>query len=271
MTFKKSKATSELLCSFSPERTKIRSLLRKASQGNISAFTQVAAAYTNLISEYLYLCGLTEAQHRNTSIQRVLVDCWRYLPYTRRVSDFERFLQVQLEKTASHISTDKLDAQHPALSSLNHTERFLLAARVFENWTFKSLKLSLRKSKIDISHELTKLKCKLTDFKLHLLKGYEAMQVGQVNDLLEGKFSSKKARKVEQELAGQYHAHQFKANWLSYRCELADLRLNMTLSDIELKQLSENISEVLKQEPMERPRLSDSLINQISFVRMPSI
>lgn len=255
--------------SFSPERSKTRSLLRKAAQGNVHSFVQAAASYTNFISEYLYLSGITGSTQRHFEVQRVLSDCWRYLPYTRRVSDFERFLQVRLERHAEYCSLE-LPEPHNHLSDLDHTERFLLAARVLEGWSTKSLKLALRCTKRELSHSLMKLKCKLTGFRTHMLRGSELYQVLRVSELLEGEFANKAARKVEQELSGHFHAHQFKADWLSYRCELADLRLEMALSEADAQELNERVTKLIKQQPMEKPRLADSLINQITFIRLPS-
>lgn len=259
------RATTDL----SVERPKIRALLKKGSRGNVYAFLQAASYYTNFISEYLYLCGLTEVASRHFRVQQLLSDCWRYLPYTRRVSDFERFLFVQLERVeiASEL---RLGEPHTALNTLSHNERFLLTARVFEGWTFKSLKLASRSSKSEIASDLMRLKCKLTGFKTHMLKTQELFQVQRVSDLLEGQYSDKAARKVEQELATQYHAHQFKADWLSYRCELADLRLEMLLGEDDNAQLIDRVAQMLKQQPMQQPKLSESVINQISFFRIPT-
>ena len=269
MTLRKSKAARASRVSLSPERCKIRALLKKASNGNVYAFAQATASYTNLMSEYLYLTGVTDPRERLFQVQQLLADCWRYLPYTRRVSDFERFLQVNLERTGQRTSL-RLGSPHEALSALDHRERFLLAARVFEGWSLKSLKLAFRCNKRDLAHDLMQLKCKLCGFQTHLLRANEQHQVLRVSELLEGGLSDVEARKVERELATHYHAHQFKADWLSYRCELADLRLEIVLDETQSAELNQRIFELLKQQPMEQPRLTDSIINQFTFVRLPS-
>ncbi len=251
------------------ERRLIRSLLRKASRGNALAFVQAAAHYVNFISEYLYLAGTTDSTERLFQTQKILRDCWRYLPYTRRVSDFERFLQVSLERHQAN-KHSALPVSHAVLGQLDHRERFLLAARTLESWTHKSLRLALRCSSQELSVSLMELKCKLVSFDSKLLRKEEQEQVQHVSDLLEGVLSCNAARSVEKQLGSQYHAHQFKADWLAYRCELADLRLTMIPSSAEKSELSERVIQLIKQQPMERPGLADSLINQISFVRLPS-
>ncbi len=269
MTLIKRKSVRRAASSLVVERSKIRALLKKGSRGNVYAFTQAVSHYSNFLSEYLFLAGVTDPEERSARIEKLLADCWRYLPYTKRVSDFERFLLVQLERLDFDCRL-RLDEPHQTLENLSHEERFLLAARVFEGWSFKSLRLALRCSKRELSVDLMRLKCKLTGFKTHMLKARELFQVLRVSDLLEGQYDDKAARKVEQELASQYHAHQFKADWLSYRCELADLRLQMIGDEDENEALIGRVAALLKQQPMEQPSFSDSVINQFSFIRLPS-
>ena len=131
------------------------------------------------------------------------------------------------------------------------------------------MKLSLRVGKRELSTELMNLKCKLCEFPFESLKPEEQLQVLKVSELLEGELSDNAARRIETDLAEHYHAHQFKAEWLSYRCELADLRIHMLITADQVNELKERTTALLKQQPMEQPRLADSLINQISFVRLP--
>lgn len=269
MTLRKPKTVRRSFESFSPERSKIRALLKKASRGNVYAFSQATAPYLNLISEYLFLSGVTDPRERLFQVQQLLADCWRYLPYTRRVSDFERFLQVSLERQGRDASLNLLPP-HEALGTLDHQERFLLVARVFEGWSLKALKLAFRCTKSELAADLMQLKCRLCGFQTHLLRASEQHEVLCVSELLEGGLSEAQARKIERDLCRQYHAHQFKADWLSYRCELADLRLDMLLQPSETAELNDRIAELLKQQPMEQPRFTDSIINQFTFVRLPS-
>ncbi|EDY85049.1 hypothetical protein VDG1235_4683 [Verrucomicrobiia bacterium DG1235] len=268
MTLRKLRAPRVSPGSFSPERRKIRSLLRKASRGNVHAYVQATASYTNLISEYLYLCGFDHKEERLFELRTILSDCWRYLPYTRRVSDFERFLQVRLERLSKR-SSAVFSGPHEALSELSHEGRFLLAARFLNDWSVKSLRLALRTSKKEISEAIMRLRCKLTGVELEKLTWVEQAQIYRVSELLEGGYSDKACRKIEKEIGSQYHAHQFKADWLSYRCEMADLQTEMSLSAEDTADLTESVTQLIKQQPMEKPRLYDSLVNQISFVRLP--
>ncbi|MDQ8205418.1 hypothetical protein [Pelagicoccus sp. SDUM812003] len=269
MTLRKLKTARREPSAFSPERSKIRSLLRKASRGNALSFVLATASYSNLVSEYLYVAGITSHSRRMFEVQRVLSDCWRYLPYTRRVSDFERFLQVRLERYPLERECS-FAGEHLPLNELTHEERFLLVARIFGGWSHKSLRLALRLSKRELSEALMSLKCKLVGFRLDTLKASELAQVLRVSELLEGELTDKQARHTEKELRECYHAHQFKADWLSYRCELADLRLSMCMTEADQNELSERISQLIRQQPMEKPGFTDSVINQFSFVRVPT-
>ncbi|MDQ8185225.1 hypothetical protein [Pelagicoccus sp. SDUM812002] len=268
MTLKKFRVPRLSQGSFSPERRLTRSLLRKAATGNVHAYVQATSSYSNFVSEYLYLAGLTDKSERHFEIKNVLADCWRYLPYTRRVSDFERFLQVRLERYQAS-SKPRFAAPHDSINKLSHEGRFLLASRILNNWSHKSVRLALRTKKKELSDSLMRLRCLLTGVEAEKLTWVEQAQIMRISELLEGGFSNKDCRKIEKEVSGQYHALQFKADWLSYRCELANLSSEMTLAEEELAELNASIIDLIKVQPMEKPRLYDSLVNQISFVRLP--
>lgn len=270
MTLRKLRAARTSQSSFSPERRNTRTLLRRAARGNVHAYVQATSPYVNLISEYLYLAGVTQKTERLFELKQVLCDCWRYLPYTRRVSDFERFLQVRLEKVEQRKGA-VFPETHSRFKTLSHEGRFLVAARLLNNWTSKSLRLSLRTSKEEISSSMMELRCKLVGIDTKKLRQSERFQILRVSDLLEGSYSEDTCRKIEKEISSHYHAHQFKADWLEYRCELADLQTEMVLSPEENLELAEQITEIIRQQPMEKPRLYDNIVNQISFVRLPLI
>lgn len=232
------------------------------------AFIQATTPYAELISEYLYLAGFIEKKSRLFELKQVLCDCWRYLPYTRRVSDFERFLQVRLERSQDKV-TPHFAGTHSGLAKLSHEGRFLLVARVFNNWSHKTLRLALRTRKGEVSETMLQLRCALTGVETDTLTYVERAQISRVNEVLEGTQSDKVCRKIEQQVSNQYHALQFKADWLAYRCELADLQTEMALSPEDLAELTEATTAQIKQQPMEKPPLYDSLVNQISFVRLP--
>ncbi len=99
-------------------------------------FTQAAICYLDFLSEYHYLIGYSDEEERLNAIESTLLECWKYAPYIRRVSDFERFLGVLLEKRSSHLST-AFKTPHEKLGQLNHTQRFLLVARTFHNWPYR--------------------------------------------------------------------------------------------------------------------------------------
>ncbi len=268
MTLKKFRVPRLTQDSFSPERRQIRSLLRKAARGNVHAYVQASSTYANFVSEYLFLAGFTEKTERMFELKNVLADCWRYLPYTRRVSDFERFLQVRLERYSNN-AKPSFEAPHQALAKLSHEGRFLLAARFLHSWSNKSIRLALRIKKKELAAAIMNIRCLLTGIQPEKLTYVEQAQIMRISELLEGGFSDKDCRKIEKEVSGQFHALQFKADWLSYRCDLAVLKLEMNLDTEEIAELNNAMTDLIKAQPMEKPRLYDSLVNQISFVRLP--
>jgi hypothetical protein len=269
MTFLKSTASNSAASPISLNRSKIRSLFRKGGAGNASAFVQATSYYLDLISEYFYLLGYTEPSGRLSEIEATLFECWRYAPYIRRVSDFERFLEIQLEKRNKDRFLD-MPEPHAHLNHLHHQQRFLLVARVYQGWTYRSLHLATRIKKPDLGQALSDLKCLVTGFKPQLLKTQEQVLVIRLSQLMEGELKTRNARALEKDLAKHFHVLQFKALWLGYRCELAELKVKMSIDPEQLEKFKNSLNDKLKSLPVERPKFRESVLNQISFMRVHS-
>lgn len=269
MTFLKGTSSNKHSSPISLNRGKIRAYFRKAGSGNEFAFIQASAYYLDFISEYFYLLGYIDPRVRLVEIRSTLFECWRYAPYIRRVSDFERFLEIQLEKRSSDRSLD-LSEPHSRLNELNHQQRFLLIARVYQSWTYHSIRLATRIKKHDLGRTLSDLKCSITGFKSQMLKTQEQALIIRLSELMEGELKTSDARAIEKDIATHFHVLQFKAEWLSYRCELADLKAQMSIDAEQIEAFKNTLHEELKELPIERPKLRESLLNQISFSRIPS-
>lgn len=269
MTFLKSTVSNNAPSSISIDRSKIRSLFRKGGAGNVSAFTQAAAYYLDLLSEYFYLLGYTDPCDRLFEIEATLFECWRYAPYIRRVSDFERFLEIQLEKRSQDRFLD-LPEPHSHLGQLDHLQRFLLVARIYQGWTYRSLYLATRKKKPELDRTLADLKCLVTGFKPQLLKTQEQLLIIRLSQLMEGELKTRDARAIEKDLAKHFHVLKFKAQWLGYRCELAELKVQMNIDSDVLTSFKNSLNDKLKDLPVERPKFRESILNQISFMRAHS-
>jgi len=267
MTFLKGASSHQSPSPISLNRSKIRRLLRKARVGNAFAFTQAASYYFDFISEYFFLLGYVDGRGRLFEIRLTLLECWRYAPYIRRVSDFERFLEIQLEKRSGDRSLD-LPEPHSQLNGLNHQQRFLLVARVYQSWTYRSIQLATRVKKTDLARALSDLKCLVTGFKPQLLKTQEQVLIIRLSELMEGELKTKDSRAIEKDVANHYHVLQFKADWLGYRCELAELKAQMQIDPEQIDSFKNSLNGKLKEMPVERPKLRESLLNQISFMRI---
>ena len=269
MTFKKDLISPSLpkldLC-----RNKVRSLLKKSGDRNPCAFTQAAACYNEFLSEYFYLLGFTSVDARLEEIRSTLLRCWQYAPYIRRVSDFERFLQIQLERSAHVPSLDLPESSYRTINDLNHTQRFLLVARNYQNWSYRALHLATRIKKSEITHALTKMKCVLTGFDPEELTDSEWELLLQVNDLIEGELKTREIRAIEKAIAKRPLILKFKADWLQFRCGLAEIKEQMLIRPERIEQFKESLTQDLDSIPVKQPKLRDALINQISFTRIPS-
>lgn len=269
MTFLKGRSSHSHSSPILQDRSKIRQLLRKGGSGNTAAFAQATAYYLDFLSEYFYLLGYIDPRDRLFEIRSTLLECWRYAPYIKRVSDLERFLEVELEKRSQECFID-LPNPHHRLGQLNHLQRFLLVARVFQDWSYRYLLLATRIKKHDIGKVLSDLKCELIGFKQQLLKTHEQVLIIRLSECLEGGLKTREAREVEKAVAERFHVLDFKAQWLAYRCELADLKAQMAIDHERIDQFKSELTEELKDLPLDPPKLKESLLNQISFMRLPS-
>lgn len=225
--------------------------------------------YLDFLSEYFYLLGFTKEEERLAQIHSTLLDCWRYAPYIRRVSDLERFLEIQLEKRSSgHAAV--FDSPHARIGELNHVQRFLLVARTYQSWTYKSLQLATRIKKHEIPSALTQLKCTLTGIDSFALKTSQQIFLFRVNDLLEGELKTSESRIIEKEIHEHSLILQFKADWLAYRCELAELKQQMDFEPSVVNGFKKRLIEDFQTVPNNQPRFRDYLINHFSFKRIPT-
>ncbi len=257
------------LSSITASRNATRKLIRKASKGKFHAFSQLSVQYLDFLSGYFYTIGYVDIEQRSEEIIKLLVKCWRYLPYTKRVSDFERFIYTQLEKAPPLTKSSNLP-QLEKLLQLDHLNRFLLVSRFFEKWSYKALCLSTRVEKRDLPNVLMHLKSKLIGFRPNMLKTDEKARVTLVSELLEGRLTKKETHLIEKEITSEYHSLQFKADWLEYRCELVELNQTIKLSEITTSQIIERLSHNVRQHQMEKPKLIINLANHISFKRIPA-
>lgn len=251
-------------------RNHVRSLLRKSGDQNPCAFTQAAACYIEFLSEYFYLLGFSSTEERLEQIRATYLRCWKYAPYIRRVSDFERFLQIQLERLPTSPSLDLPDETYRSINNLDHTQRFLLVARNYQNWPYRALHLATRIKKNEITHALTKMKCVLIGFQTDTLTDSEWELLLQVNDLIEGELKTREIRAIDKAIAKHPALLTFKADWLQFRCALAEMKDQMLVSPEKVIQFKESLTEDLRSIPVTQPKLSDSLINQFSFSRIPT-
>jgi len=251
-------------------RGEIRSLLRKGGSRNPCAFTQASVCYLDFLSEYYYLLGYVDETDRLLQIEATLIDCWKYAPYIKRVSDFERFLGVLLEKKRCNPGHE-FESLHERLATLNHTQRFLLVARTYQNWTYRGLHLATRIKRYEITSALTELKCVLTGFDKRSLKTSQQILLYRINDLLEGELKIKESRTIEKELREQPLFRKFKADWLAYRCELEELKQSATFESPVVNAFKKRLTASFEEVPVNQPNFRDNLINQFSFTRIPSV
>ena len=130
--------------------------------------------------------------------------------------------------------------------------------------------MATRIKKHEITSALTELKCILTGFEQQPLKTSQKILLLRVNDLLEGKLKPRESMTIEKELIEQPLIRQFKADWLSYRCELAEFKQQAFFEQSVIDSFKERLIEIFQTVPINQPNFRDNLINQFSFTRIPT-
>ncbi|TVR51050.1 MAG: hypothetical protein EA425_08050 [Puniceicoccaceae bacterium] len=255
--------------SHDPHRRHRRSLLRRARGGDDAAFGELAGLYLDLTCEVLYLNGFTSQTDRLRYAEMILLRLWKFLPYTRRLSDFERFLALHLQQHRAPLRNRLADDNHRLLAKLHPAQKFLIVAREFDNWTHRALRFALHASCADIRESLLKVRCHLLRVNFELLPTHEKRLLRALNLDLEGALSSRASRRLQKSLAAAEPIRRFKADWLTRRCELIELRQDMRLpADLQLSFLHQLRSR-LRHQPMVRPGWITSLVTHLTFARLP--
>ncbi|MCZ6675196.1 MAG: hypothetical protein O7C75_19855 [Verrucomicrobia bacterium] len=252
----------------SASRSDLRKQLHKAAQGNRDAFRSVADQYLDLITEYLVVTGYHGKERIRFYAREIFHNLWLRIAYIRRVSDFERQLFIFLKQIPVNVAPFQ-DLLTQKLVLLNSLQRFLVVGRDLENWTSKNLSLATRIPKYELGKPLFDAWKILVGFKTRDLDFATNACMEKVVENMEGCQNRLEQQRLCKKVKENAIASAFKADYLSLRCELVELRQNarweLAFKEVFLNEMVEDISVI---NPL-KPDLAALLKNQVSFQYIP--
>ena len=257
-----------LLARIGHPRPILRRKMRLAGQGDQKAFLPLLEHYLDLVCEYLYLSGYTGKQELLGETSEVFLAAWECLPFTLRLSDFERILALRLTNTPT-ISAAPSNPLEKRLFQLKSDARFILVSYEMEGWHPFWVSLALREPKSDFSDALIGLRCRLCDMNFDLLNPRARQCLRYVAYDLDFGITIKRRAALCEEVQKLGAIKNFKGEWLAFRCELIELRQQIRLSPKDRKEfLGEQENRLLNRDRL-RPQLVQRLCNHLSFDHLP--
>ncbi len=256
--------------SASPIRKELRGYLHSARRGDQKAYSKLCRHYLNLITEYVSCTGYDSNLSQSEAVRDIVIGLWQTLPYTFRLSDFERTLVLSLLRLKSQKSSKTDDEKIVFLRSIDPTSRFILIAHEMENWTHNAISLATRIRKPEIEPIIFNLRSQLLKFHFDSVSISSKNLIRQINKDLNGKLSLRSSRRLCRKTTHDNSAKEFKGRWLTFRCELVELRQQIRFNNIQRERFLQQLVPFLADHHMRKPRLHERLLNQISFIRPPN-
>ncbi|MDA0349330.1 MAG: hypothetical protein O3C43_19755 [Verrucomicrobia bacterium] len=258
--------TSHLLDSAS--RGDLRKQIRNAAKGDVQAFQTVSDHYLNFVTEYLVVSGYHEQDRIRKYTRKVFHNLWLGIAYMRRVSDIERQLYIYLKQIPINVAPFQ-DFLIQRLTSLNALQRFLVVGRDLESWNSKNLTLATRIPKYELKNPIYDAWKVLAAFKANDINFATNACMESVIENMDCPSPQSDQRRLSKKIKENPIASAFKAECLSLRCELVELRQNARWDDgLKSEFFTELTEDIAVIKPL-KPVLSERLINQFSFQQVP--
>lgn len=252
----------------SASRGVLRKHLRRAARGDIEAFKSVSDEYLDFLTEFLIVTGYHEEERIRSYTRQIFQNLWQSIAYFRRVSDFERGLFIFLKQIPVNVAPFQ-DPLIQKLVMLNSLQRFLVVARDLEQWSSKNMILATRISKQEVNQPLFEAWKILVSFRATDIDFATNAYMERVVENMEGPFAQADQRKLCKKVKENPTVSTFKADCLSLRCELIEMRQNarwsQTLKASFFKEIVEDVAQI---KPL-KPKFSERIKNQLSFQCVP--
>ena len=252
----------------SASRGDLRKQIRNAAKGDVRAFQEVSDHYLNFVTEYLVISGYHEEDRIRKYTRNVFHNLWLGIAYMRRVSDIERQLYIYLKQIPINVAPFQ-DILIQRLTSLNALQRFLVVGRDLESWNSKNLILATRIPKYELRKPIYDAWKALVGFKANDLNFATNACMESVVENMDCPSAQSDQRRLSKKIKENPIASGFKADCLSLRCELVELRQNARWEDtLKAEFFTELLEDIAVIKPL-KPVLSERIINQVSFQQLP--
>ena len=253
---------------YSASRGDLRKQLRQAARGDIEAFKSVSEEYLDFVTEFLIVTGYHEEERIRSYTRQVFQNLWQSIAYFRRVSDFERGLYIFLKQIPVNVAPFQ-DPLIQKLVLLNSLQRFLVVARDLEQWSSKNLLLATRISKQELNSPLFEAWKILVSFRKTDIDFATNTYMERVVENMEGPFAHADQQKLCKKVKQNPIVSTFKADCLSLRCELIEMRQNARWNPpIKASFFDELVEDIALIKPL-KPEFSERIKNQLSFQCVP--
>jgi hypothetical protein len=213
------------------------------------------------------MLGWCDDKERNQVLLSLFSSLWRSLRFIKRLSDFERALIVQLQVLSEN--RPHLSCGTRKMTSLDNESKLMLVAHEMERWSMHSLRLAFRAKTQEIRQHLLELRTRLLKIDLNDLDQPTVKLLERVCLSLDNDISDRRRKNLINAVAESPVAKEFKAGWLLYRGELVELRHQMRSTEEERARFMEELLVEISEESMEKPTLTDRLMNRVNFSRFP--
>ncbi len=263
------KEVEQLIARNAAPRPALRKQLRLAIQGDHHVYLSLVDQYLNLVVEYLYLNGGGCTSEVSDTAQRLFFRLWELLPYTSRLSDFERMLTLALigEKGSLSISHNVLKSK---IMRIRPYFRFLLVSHEMENWHRHWISLACRLKSKDLHDLILNMRCEMCGIDTSLLKDEERHCLNEICRDLESPFNLNKRAAMCTTIKQYPKIKDFKARWLEMKCELVELRQEIRLTNQDSERFIKELGNNLHSAKILQPQWVDRVFNIIHFESFPS-
>lgn len=248
-------------------RPPIRRQLRLARKGNLHAYRLLAAPYFNLVTEYLFFCNWNRDEILRQA-ELVFRETWKRLPYLNRLSDWEQLLATTLVQVVQAPDRPSPIERPGRLAYLDPKDKLAIIAFDLENWSYYWLGLALRKRPDEVGETLLRARCEILGFEAGREDRPVRRLLRQVSEDIDGQICGRKRSQIQQRLARNPVARDFKCRWLEVRCSLVETRQDVRFSPEE-RRVFLGALENLSKEEMMRPPLTARARNLVSFAGAP--
>lgn len=255
-----------------PERRASRSYLKQAKSGNPEAFLSLAANYLDLAIVYFGGCLGEAKEVRYDRVEQVFKGLGQYLPYAKRVSDFEFMLaNALLENTPEQASIHSPEPLITKLRMLAPSRRFAFIAHELEKWPLRWVSLVMRSRPIELHRLLSEARCELCGVSWQSLTEDERACLETISFTMDASPKLRASRALCARVANYPRVAEIKALWLELRPELVEVRHRYLPDSLDRDCLLTNILRGAESAPMNQPRLLDRVVNTVQFKRYAAI